>query len=143
MSRKKRKPRTPEEQIEDKKIILASFKAGLPVRRMEANFDLAKSYINKMKQTLIDEGLITEEEIKLASQGYYKEHLSAQGLDKSKVKKPKGTEKAERRQSKSLADREKVFELVKQRVIKAQIAKRLGISETGVRWHIKSLIAER
>ncbi len=143
MARKQRKPRTPEEQIKDKEIILAAFKEGLPVRRMEAKFDLAKSYINKMKQTLIAEGLITEEEIKSASQKYYKEHPNAQGLDKSKARKPKGTEKAERRHNKSVEDREKVFELVKQRVIKAQIAKRLGISETGVNFHINNLIEER
>lgn len=143
MGRKQRKPRTPEEQIEDKKIILASFKEGLPMRRMEAKFDLAKSYINRMKQALLDEGLITEEEIKLASQEYYKEHPNAQGLDKSKVRKPNGTEKAERRHNKSLEDREKVFELVKQKIIKAQIAKKLGMSQTGVDWHIKKLIEER
>lgn len=143
MSKVQRKPRTPEEQIEDKEKILASFKEGLPMRRMEAKFDLAKSYISRTKQTLIAEGLITEEEIKLASGEYYKEHPNAQGLDKSKVRKPKGTEKAERRHNKSLEDREKVFKLVKQKIIVAQIAKKLGLSKTGVRWHIKNLIAER
>ena len=96
-----------------------------------------------MKNTLIVEGLITEEEIKSASAKYYKENPNAQGLDKSKVRKPRGTEKAERRHNKSLEDREKVFELVKQKYIKAQIARTLGISETAVGWHIRALIEER
>lgn len=143
MSGKQKRTHTPEEYEKDKQVILTSYKAGLPMRRMSDRFGYTRSYISKMRDTLIAEGLITENEIKLASAEYYKENPNAQGLDKSKVRKPKGTEMAERRHNKSLEDREKVFELVKQKYTKAQMARTLGLGTTAVDWHIKALIEER
>ncbi len=143
MSGKPKRIPTLEEYEKDKQVILSSYKAGLPVRRMIARFGYTRTYISKMQNTLIAEGLITEDEIKSASIEYFKENPNAQGLDKSKVRKPKGTEKAERRHNKSIENREKVFELVKQKYIKAQIARTLGLSETAVEWHIKAIIKER
>lgn len=134
---------TPEEYEKDKQVILSSYKTGLPVRRMIARFGYTRTYISKMRNTLIVEGLITESEIKSASEEYFRENPNAQGLDKSKVRKPKGTEKAERRHNKSVEDREKVLELIKQKYIKAQIARELSLSETAVKWHIDALIEER
>ena len=113
------------------------------MRRMTAKFGYTRTYIAKMKEILIAEGLITEDEIKVASAKYYKENPNAQGLDKTKVRKPKGTEKAEKRHNRSLENREKVYELIKQRYTKAHIARTLEISETAVEWHIKKLIEER
>lgn len=71
MAKPRRKP-TPEEYEQDKKIILASYKAGLPGRRMEDNFGYSRSYIKKMRETLIYEGSLTDDEIKEASAKYYK-----------------------------------------------------------------------
>ena len=141
MGKPKRIP-TPEEYEEDKQIILNAYKAGLPVRRMLAKFDYTKTYIANMKETLIKEGLITEEEIKSAFEKYIKENPPAQGLDKSRVRKYKGTEKTEKRHDKSLENKEKVFELVKQNYNKSQIARKLKITATNVEWHIKDLISE-
>lgn len=143
MSGKPRRIPTLEEYEKDKQVILSSYREGLPMRRMIARFGYTKTYISKMRTVLIEEGLITEEEIKSASEKYFKENPKAQGLDKSKVRKTNGTEKADRRHNKSLEYREKVFELVRQEYIKAQIARSLGISETSVEWHIKALIEER
>lgn len=134
---------TPEEYEEDKKIILKSFQEGLPIRRMIARFGYTKGYIVKIRNFLIAEEKISEDEMKLASEKYFEENPNAQGLDKSKVRKSKGNKKAEKRRQKSEQDREQVFELVKQQYIKAQIAKTIGISEGAVRWHINSLIQER
>lgn len=134
---------TPEEYEKDKQVILKSYKSGLPQRRMVANFGYTKSYINNMKRTLITEGLITEEEIKTALAKYLEENPPAQGLDKSKARKPKGTGKAEKRHSKSVERKEEVFRLVKQGYTKSKISKMLGIIETTVGRYIKSLIEER
>ena len=142
MSKSKKVP-TPEEYEKDKQTILTSYKSGLPVRRMTANFGYSRSYIAKIRDVLISEGLITEDEIKLASEKYYKENPSSQGLDKRRVRKPKGTEKSEKRHKKSLENREEVYKLVKKKYIKAQIARKLQISERAVEWHIKKLIEER
>ncbi len=143
MSGKTKKIPTPEEYEKDKQVILKSYREGLPVRRMIARFGYTRTYISKMKNTLIVEGLITEDEIKSASAEYFKKNPNAQGLDKSKVRKSKGTKKAERRHNKSIEDREKVLELIKQKYIKAQIARELSLSETAVKWHIDVLIEER
>ena len=134
---------TPEEYEEDKKIILNSYKEGLPMRRMKANLGYTKTYILKIRDILISEGLITEDEIKSASEKYYKENPAAQGLGKTKVRKPKGTEKAEKRHNLFLERKEKIYGLVKQKYIISKIAKMLGISETAVSRHIKILIEER
>lgn len=107
MSGKPKRIPTPEEYEKDKQIILSSYKEGLPVRRMIARFGYTKTYISKIKNTLIAEKLITEDEIKSASLEYYKENPNAQGLDKSRVRKSKGTEKAEKRHNKSLEKKKK------------------------------------
>lgn len=141
MNKQKRIP-TPEEYEKDKQVILSSYRAGLPQRRMIDKFGYTITYITKMRSTLINEGLITEEEIKSASAQYFRENPAAQGLDKSKVRKPKGNEKAEKRHNQSLENKEKVFELVKQKYAKSQIARTLKITETAVEWHIKALIED-
>ena len=141
MGKPKRIP-TQEEYEKDKQIILNAYKAGLPVRRMLAKFDYTKTYITNMRATLIEEGLITEEEIKSAFAQYLKENPASQGLDKSRIRKNNGTEKAEKRHTKSLQDREKVLELVKQKYTKVQIAKILEATPTKVTYHINALIEE-
>lgn len=141
MSKPRRIP-TEEEYEKDKQVILNAFKNGLPIRRMLASFNYTRTYIAKMRDTLISEGLITEDEIKLASAQYYKENPKAQGLDKSRIRKPKG-KKAERRHNRSLENKEKVFELVKQKYTKSQIARELEIHLSSVRSYIKALIEER
>lgn len=143
MSNKSRRIPTKEEYEKDKEIILSSYKAGLPVRRMIAKFNYTRSYIIHMKDTLISEGLITEDEIKIAFENYLKENPAAHGLDKSKVRKHEETKKAEKRHSQSIEKKEKVFELVRQRYTKSQIAKKLKITLTSVSTYIKMLIEER
>lgn len=140
---KQKKNYTPEEYEENKKLILSFFRDGFPIRRINAKTGYTRPYIAKIRDDLIAEGLITEEEIKTASAKYYKENPSAQGLDKSKVRKPKGRKKFENRHNQSLEKRERVFELVKQGLTKTEIARMLEISETGVSWQIKKLIEER
>lgn len=140
---KQKKIYTPEEYEKNKKLILGFFRDGFPMRRIIAKTGYTKTYVAKIRDALIAEGLITEEEIKTASEKYYKQNPSAQGLDKSKVRKPKGREKFENRHNQSLARRERVLELVKQGLTKAEIARTLEISETGVSWQIKKLIEER
>lgn len=142
MSGKPKRIPTQEEYEKDKKVILDAFKNGLPIRRMLARFDYTKTYITKMRDTLISEGLITEDELASASAKYYKENPNAQGLDKSKVRKQKGREKAEARHNRSLENKEKVFNLVKQKYAKSQIAREMGITETAVSWYIETLISE-
>ena len=142
MSNIKRIP-TSEEYEEDKQLILSLLKEGLPMRRMFARLDYTRTYITNMKKTLIAEGLITEEEIKSAFEQYMKENPAAQGLNKTKVRKPKSTEKAERRHNRSVENKEKVFELVGKRYNKTQIARTLQITATAVDYHIKKLIEER
>ena len=134
---------TPEEYEKDKQLILSAYRAGMPMRRMYDKLGFTRTYITNMRNTLINEGLITEDEIKLASEKYFKENPNAQGLNKTKVRKPKGTEKAEKRHNKSLENREKVYELVKQGYALAQIARALEISEAGVSFHIKNLMKDR
>ena len=73
MKHPKRNP-TEEELKNDKKTILELFKNGIPIRRMEAQLDMPKSYITKVRGMLITEGLITEEEIKSAYAEYLKNH---------------------------------------------------------------------
>ncbi len=134
---------TPEEYEKDKQLILNAYRAGMPMRRMYDKLGFTRTYITNMRNTLISEGLITEDEIKLASEKYFKENPNAQGLNKTKVRKPKGTEKAEKRHNKSLENRKKVYELIKQGYALVQIARALEISETGVSFHIKNLIKDR
>ena len=136
-----RKPK-PIEYEEDKQIILNAFKVGTPMRRMVDKFNYTMGYVKSMKKTLVDEGLITEEEIKSALAEYLKENPVAQGLDKTKVRKPKGREKAEKRYNRAVENKEKVFELVKQKYNKRQIAGKLGISPTSVNYYIEDLINE-
>ena len=143
MSGKPKRIPTQEEYEEDKQIILGAYRAGLPVRRMLAKFEYTKTYITNMRKTLIAEGKITEEEIKSASAKYYRENPSAQGLDKSKIRKTKGTEKAEKRHNRSLERKDKVLEIARKGYIKSDIAKIVGISETAVEWNLKRLIEER
>ena len=132
----------PEEYEKDKQIILNAYKEGLPVRRIEARFGYTRYYISKIKNILISEGLITEEEISVASARYYKENPNAQGLNKTKVRKPKDRKKAEARHKKSLEKRRKVLELVKQGKSKTQIARELEMNPTTVSWNINILIEE-
>lgn len=141
MSKPRRIP-TEDEYLKNKQVILDAFKNGLPIRRMLARFNYTRTYIAKMRDTLISEGLITEDEIKSASAQYYKENPNAQGLDKSRIRKSKG-KKAERRHNRSLENKEKVFELVKQKYTKSQIARELEIHLSSVRSYIKALIEER
>ena len=131
-----------EEYEKDKQIILNAYKEGLPVRRIEARFGYSRSYISKIKNVLIAGGLITEEEISIASAKYYKENPNAQGLNKTKVSKPKDRKKAEARHEKSLEKRNKVLELVKQGKSISQIARELQVSPTSVSWNIDILIKE-
>ena len=132
----------PEEYEKDKQIILNAYKEGLPVRRIEARFGYTRYYISKIKNILISEGLITEEEISVASARYYKENPNAQGLNKTKVRKPKDRKKAEARHKKSLEKRRKVLELVKQGKSKTQIARELEMNPSTVSWNIKLLTEE-
>lgn len=128
------KLRTPtaEEYKKDKELILEAYKKGLPMRRMMVNFGYTRTYIIRIKEVLIKEGKLTESEIEIASNEYYKGNPMAQGLDKSRVRKEYGTEKYDRRHNACLKKKEQVFELVKQKYIKARIAKELGMTETAV-----------
>lgn len=140
-----KKPRiipTPEQYEKDKQVILNSLKAGMPTRRMSANLGYTRTYINKIKDTLIAEKLITQEEIETALENYFRENPAAQGLNKTKVRKPKSTEKSERRHENSIQKMEKTFELVKQHYTKTQIAKELSSSLTAVDRYIKALIED-
>lgn len=143
MSGKPKRIPTQEEYEQDKQIILEAYRQGLPVRRMLNKFNYTRTYISKMRSVLIAEGKITEAEMQAASEKYYAENPSAQGLNKSKVRKPKGTEKSEKRHNRSLERKNRVLELAKQGYIKSEIAKKVGISETAVEWNIKRLIDER
>lgn len=133
---------TEEEHEQNKKTILEMLQQGLPGRRIEAKLDFSRSYIKKIRESLIAEGAITEEQIQVASKKYYAENPNAQGLNKTKVRKPKSTEKAEKRHARSMASRERVFELVKQGYAQVEIAEELEVSETSVKWHITALIEE-
>ena len=143
MSGKPKRIPTQEEYEKDKQLILSAYRAGLPMRRMYDELGFTRTYIINMRDTLIEEGLITEDEIKLASKKYFKENPAAQGLNKTKVKKPKGTEKADKIHNQSLEKREKIYELVKQGYAQVQIAKTLEISQAVVSFHIKNLIEDR
>lgn len=138
MAKPRRKP-TPEEYEEDKKIIKAAYEAGLPKRRMKAMFGYTETYIKKIRETLLSEGSLTDDIIKVASEKYYKENPNAQGLNKTKVRKPK---KIKGKHNKTLEKRERIFELVMQKLSKTQIAREMQLSLTGVSWHIDELIKE-
>ncbi len=127
----------------DKKVILKSFKEGLPMRRMIERFGYTKTYVTNMRNTLIKEGILTEGEIKSASAQYYKEHPSAQGLNKTKVRKSTKTGKAEIKHKQFLENRETIFKLVKQKYTKLQISNLLKMNKYTVDWHINELIEER
>ena len=140
--KKPRKIHTPEEYEKDKQVILSLFKAGIPMRRMLIDLGYTRTYINKIKSTLIAENLITQEEIEIALEKYLKENPPAQGLNKTRVRKPKNTEKSERRHDNSIQKMEKTFELVKQQYTKTQIAKELGLNMNTVARYIKDLIED-
>ncbi len=140
--KKPRRIHTPEEYEKDRQLILSLFKAGIPMRRMLANLGYTKTYINKIKNTLIAENLITQEEIEIALEKYLQENPPAQGLNKTRVRKQRSTEKEESRHDQSMQKMEKTFELVKQQHTKTQIAKELGSNITTVDRYIKALIED-
>lgn len=141
MGRQGKKP-TQEEIERDKPIILKMFQEGLPMRRMQVNLGMCRSYIMKIRDLLISEGLITQEEIKKAHNKYMAENPPAQGLDKTKVRQKSNTEKSDARRKISLARRENVFKLVKQGKSRIEIANELQVTETAISWDIKQLIKE-
>ena len=50
----------------DKKVILAMFQSGLPMRRMQAQTKYTSNMINVTRRAIVEEGRITEAEIKEA-----------------------------------------------------------------------------
>ena len=136
------KPDTEEEYEELKRTILKMSQDGIPVRRMQAQLNLSYSYIKKIRQLLISEGLITEKEIKEAFDAYMKENPPAQGLDKSRVRKEKDTKKAEIKHNNSIENKEKVLELLKQGKTRADVSYELKISGVTVKRYIDILVEE-
>lgn len=137
------KNRPTKEEYEEKKTqILKMFQDGIPMRRIEERLGMTQFYIKKIRDELIFEGRITKEEIKLAYDRYMKENPPAQGLDKRKVRQKSNTHKAEARHAKSLAKKEKTFELVNQRKSITDIANELQTTRTAIIRYIKQLVDE-
>lgn len=133
---------TEEEYQEKKPQILKMFQDGIPMRRMEERLGMTIFYIKQIRNELISEGELTEEEIKVAYHQYMKENPPAQGLDKRKTRQKSNTQKAETRHAKSLAKKERTFELVKQKKAIVEIANELQVTGTTVIWYIKQLVSE-
>lgn len=128
----------------DKKKILESFNNGIPMSRMAANFSYTRSYITKIRDILIEEGLITLDEIKEALEKYLAENPNSQGLNKSRVRKQKETGKREENRIRVLEIEKKILELAQLRKYsKSQISRILGISNTFTNNCIEKLKEER
>lgn len=138
---KKRTP-TKEEYREKKPKVLELLKQGFPMRRIQDKLDLTQYYAKQMREELIDEGLITREEIKTAFDKYMAENPPSQGLNKTKVYQRYNTDKADARHAKSLSRKETTYNLVKAQKSIVDIANELQTSETAVTYYIKQLIEE-
>lgn len=133
---------TEEEIAEDKIDMLQMFKDGLPMRRIAYELGRPTSYIKRIREKLILEGKISQEEIDEAWKKYQKENPNAQGLDKSKVRKRNDSHKVEERHSKSLQKKDNTLRLLKEGYSRAQVAYELKVTETAVKHYVKLLIDE-
>ena len=138
---KKRRP-TEEEYREKKPKILELFKQGYPMRRIQAMLDITQYYLKQIREELITEGAISREELKSAYDRYMAENPPAQGLNKTKVRVRSNTQRADARHARSIARKEKTFELVKQGKNVPTIARELQLSETAVMGYMSKLVEE-
>lgn len=133
---------TQEEVEEDKNDILELRKKGIPYRRIIKELGRSMSYVKKIESILLEEGKITEDEIKLAVEQYFSENPVAQGINKTKIGKRSDTTKADIRHQKSIEKKEEICELIKEGYTQAEISRKIEMIEAVVHNIVKELIAE-
>ena len=127
----------------DKKEILAMFKSGLPMRRMQAQTKYTSNMINVTRRAIVEEGRITEAEIKEAYEKYMVAHPPAQGLNGEKARDKGGNrEKSEKRNARKREKIERTIQMIKNGACQSEIANELKVSAKTVRVYIDILISE-
>lgn len=127
----------------DKKVILAMFKSGLPMRRMQAQTNYTSNMIKVTRRAIVEEGRITEAEIKEAYEKYMVAHPPAQGLNGEKAKDKSGNrEKSEKKNARKRENIEQTFLMIKNGAYKSEIANKLKVSATTVKSYTDILISE-
>ena len=128
---------TEEEIAEDMKDILEMLKLGTPYSVIIDELGRSKNYIVKIKDILISNGEITQEEIDKARAEYRKNRIEKQMLSK-----PEKEKKTISRTQAKINNKQIILKMFKQEYTQTEIAEFLQVGESYIQRHKDELIEE-
>ncbi len=128
---------TEEEIAEDMKDILEMLKLGTPYSVISEELGRSKNYIVKIKQMLIEDGKITQEEIDVYRAEYRRKRIKEKMLEKEK-KENSVNEKSQKKED----NKQLILEMFKEGYSQAEIARKLQVIDSYIQKQKDELINE-